>query len=55
MNVTVAAIIAIVSSGIIFVAIIYTVYSDLIAARVQNITTTPPTDYTTTTHAQRRE
>jgi hypothetical protein len=47
-NAIAAAIISIVVTGIMFVAIIYTVYCNWITASTQNVTTTPPTNYTTT-------
>jgi hypothetical protein len=49
MNAIAAAIIAIVSIGIVFGATIYNIILDFITAHAQNITTTPPTNYTTTT------
>jgi hypothetical protein len=47
MNAIAAAIIAIVGIGIIFASTIYTIYLDLITDHARNITTTPPTNYTT--------
>jgi hypothetical protein len=40
-NAIVAAILSIVITGIIFTAILYTIYSNWIAAQAQNVTTTP--------------
>jgi hypothetical protein len=48
MNAIAAAIIAIVSIGIVFVAMIYNIILDFITAHAQNITTIPSTNYTTT-------
>ena len=49
MNAIAAAIIAIVSIGILLAATIYNIILDFITAHAQNITTTAPTNYTTTT------
>jgi len=49
MNAIAAAIFAIVSIGILLAATIYNIILDFITAHAQNITTTPPTNYTTTT------
>jgi len=52
MNAIAAAIIAIVSIGIVFAATIYNIILDFIIAQAHNITTTPPTNFTTTTPAK---